>query len=430
MKSLEIVIVTYNWPPRNAIGTHRPYAWARYWSEAGAKVTVVTSKKLAFDEPLDMALPNLEGVTVLSIPYGGVSKGLSDILLKFQFLRNQARKFNAWLGRNTGRRHDPRLAWHAAARDVVTQLAAKSDVVVSTYGPSAAHLIGCEMKKANPSLFWVADYRDLWSQHHRAELTERQREDLREIELATVGHYADSISVVSEDMVEQLGEMLATAVWMIPNGFDIDLALVRERLQAPVLKPNGALRIVYTGTIYKGHQDPVPLLNALVNLGRRGELIGKNVTVDFYGARVGAAQELAQDPKYAPFIRIMGHVSRQEALVAQRNAGLLLLLESSDPSGAWILPGKMFEYIAAGRPILCIGSRRDFQIGKVLSTTGTGVIFMQKEQVELEAALLQTLSGAGIYDSYRPDFEQVFQFSRKRTSEEFLKLLRAASINR
>ena len=56
---MRIVIVTYNWPPRNAIGTHRPYSWARYWSEAGAKITVLTAAKHAFDAPLDLYLPNI-----------------------------------------------------------------------------------------------------------------------------------------------------------------------------------------------------------------------------------------------------------------------------------------------------------------------------------------------------------------------------------
>lgn len=427
---MHIAIVTYNWPPRNAIGTHRPYAWARYWSEAGAKVTVVTSEKQAFDEPLDMPLPDLEGVKVLSVPYGRVGGGLINRLLKSQRVREKAKKVKSWITRSTGSRHDPRRAWHTAARRVATQLAAECDVVVSTYGPSAAHRIACDMKKANPSVHWVADYRDLWSQQHLGEATESQLEDLRETELATVGRYADSLSAVSEDMVEQLGDLMSKPVRMFPNGFDIDADLVRERLQAPVRKPGGTLRIVYTGMIYKGHRDPVPLLDAFANLAAKGEITAESATVDFYGTRVEVARELSQIPKYAPFIRIMGHVSRQEALKAQRNAGLLLLLESSEPEARGVLTGKIFEYIAAGRPILCIGSRPDFEIGKVLKATGTGMVYMKNEEAALEEVLLQTLSGAGLYDSYRPDFEQVSRFSRKRISDEFLEVLKTASADR
>ena len=45
MRKLRITIVTYDWPPRNSIGTHRPYSWARYWCENGQDVTVLTAKK-------------------------------------------------------------------------------------------------------------------------------------------------------------------------------------------------------------------------------------------------------------------------------------------------------------------------------------------------------------------------------------------------
>lgn len=45
MNKLNVVIVTYSWPPRNSISTHRPYSWAKYWSKIGAKVTVLTAKK-------------------------------------------------------------------------------------------------------------------------------------------------------------------------------------------------------------------------------------------------------------------------------------------------------------------------------------------------------------------------------------------------
>ncbi|MCP1198059.1 hypothetical protein [Notoacmeibacter sp. MSK16QG-6] len=427
MSPLRIAIVTYNWPPRNAIGTHRPYAWARYWSEAGAVVTVLTSVKQVFDEPLDMPLPYLDGVGVVSISYGGVRSGLINRLLKFQRARNLAKKVKSWLARSVGTNRDPRLAWRAAARDTAIRLATECDVVVSTYGPSASHLIASDMKKANPSLHWVADYRDLWSQKHLGEVTERSRNESRETELAAVGRYADSLTAVSNDMVQQLGDLTSKPVRMFPNGFDIDEDLVRKRLREPIRQPIGTLRIVYTGMIYKGHRDPVPLLDALASLAAKGKLAPESVTVDFYGARVDVARELSQNPKYAPFIRVMGHVSRQQALDAQRNAWLLLLLESSETEARGVLTGKIFEYIAAGRPILCVGSRPDFEIGRVLSQTGTGTVFAKNEQVRLEGAISETLSGRGLYDSYRPNFQQVLRFSRKRISFEFLEMLEGTS---
>ena len=82
MKTKSILIVTYDWMPRNSIAVHRPYAWAKYWSLAGLKITVLTAKKYAYDEPLDLGLPVLDAVKVIEIPYrseGSLNKNTSNI---------------------------------------------------------------------------------------------------------------------------------------------------------------------------------------------------------------------------------------------------------------------------------------------------------------------------------------------------------------
>lgn len=416
---MNIIIVSYNWPPRNAIGTHRPYAWARHWSEAGASVTVLTSQKQPFDEPLDLYLPPLDGVEVIEISSAGAMSILGK-LLKSQGMRRIARRLKAWIGQRSVVVNEPRMAWRGAANTRAVQLAAKADVVVSTFGPAAAHLIGYDMKVANPNLFWVADYRDLWSQRHTTVISEDIREKSRQLEKDTVGSYADMLSAVSRDMVEQLTSFLGKVTLELPNGFDIDEAFIRETLAGRPARPEGPLRIAYTGMIYEGHRDPTPLLDALVDLQAAEALDIGEVTIDFYGARVDLAKRLAQNPAYAPFIRLMGHVTREEALAAQRGAGLLLLLESAAPEAKGVLTGKLFEYIVAGRPILCVGSRPEYEIGHVLRKTGTGRVFGPDNYRELKDLLEKTIYGRGIFDEYSADIDEILKYSRKNQSEYFL----------
>ena len=87
MKRLKITIITYSWPPRNSMSTHRPYSWARYWSEKGADVTVITAKKKIFDHPLDMELPKLEGVKVIEVSYNVKWSGLVNAPLKYSIIK-------------------------------------------------------------------------------------------------------------------------------------------------------------------------------------------------------------------------------------------------------------------------------------------------------------------------------------------------------
>ena len=205
---MRIVIVTYNWPPRNSISTHRPYSWASYWSKKGAKVTVLTAEKQTFDEPLDMALPDLEGVNVIQVPYVDLFNLLPIKLVKFPFILNIAKKIKLWQIRNLGISWDPRKAWSLAAASIAARLAMKNDIVVSTFGPSSAHVIACKMKKINPSLFWVADYRDLWSDNPNLVGSRSGRIDkIRRDEISTVGAYADCVTAVSEDMVQKLSKL-------------------------------------------------------------------------------------------------------------------------------------------------------------------------------------------------------------------------------
>ena len=69
MKKLKIVIISYSCTPRNAISVHRP-SWARYWSENGHEVTVLTAKKQSYDQPLDLDFPILDKVKVIELSYG------------------------------------------------------------------------------------------------------------------------------------------------------------------------------------------------------------------------------------------------------------------------------------------------------------------------------------------------------------------------
>lgn len=424
MKPLKIVIVTYNWPPRNAIGTHRPYAWAKRWSELGASVTVLTAQKHPYDAPLDLDLPPLPGVGIEEVAYGSTVAKLGGGMLRDGPTRQFAKTLVGWFRSRFGVNADIREKWQAAARQRALQLSEKSDIVVSTYGPAASHLIAFEMKQHNPALFWVADYRDLWSQRHTVELTERHRARERQLEVSSVGEGADLLTAVSHDMVEQLDKLTGKPVLLVRNGFDIEEDMLRKRLKMKASRFSAPLRLVHTGTLYEGLRDPEPLLAALAALLNEGKIAEGEISVDFYGARIDPARRLAKNPQYAPFIRLMGHVPRAEALKAQQQADLLLLLESPDPRARGVLTGKVFEYIASGTPVLSLGSLADYEIPKLLSETGTGISFSYDNTVALKQFLVQCLDGVSQATAYRPDLSKIMHYSRHRQADELYTELR------
>lgn len=415
---MNVVILTYDWPPRNAVSVHRPYSWAKYLAERGVDVTVLTAAKRSFDEPLDLQLSTLP-VTVLEIPYSG-GFGLADWFLRLSAFRKLARRLKTFVTRKTNRLIDPRAPWRGAAQPHALRLAPIADFVISTCAPGFVHLLGMDMKKANPRLQWIADYRDLWSQSYTNEVTQSVRRSMREQERLSVGLYADRITAVSEDLSSKLSRFLNKPVHTITNGFDVDEQEVMERLIERYKPKTGPIRIVYTGKIYEGHQNPEPLFAAIADLIQTRRIAHDEITVDFYGSRVGVAEELAKQPRFAPFVRLMGHVERGKALEAQCNATALLLMESSHPRARGVLTGKLFEYIASGRPILCIGSRPEYEIGQVLRKTGTGIVIGPNEIPDLPSRLLEIIEHPENLSWYKPSVDSILHYSRRRLAHQFI----------
>jgi hypothetical protein len=420
---MHIFIISYDWPPRNAISVHRPYSWARYWVEMGMRVTVLTARKRSFDEPLDLVLPELSpSVRIIEVPYGSTIEGPYSVL-KSVVLRTLARRTKALLFRILNIYIDPRQPWFKEALPYALSWADEVGCVVSTYPTASAHLLAYEMKQANPKLRWIADYRDLWSQSQYYRNSEKTFLRMSRLEANTVGHAADIITTVSEDFKTQLENFLLKRVIVNANGFDHDEQEVRSTLSN--IKRNSykhdfePFRIVYTGTVYS-NRDPTPLFDAINDLLRTGEIRNGSVTVDFYGERLGEVIKLSRRKDYSSFIRIMGHVSREVALDAQRRAGALLLMEGSDESDRGVLTGKIFEYLVAGRPIICIGSSINFEIGQVLKKSRTGLVVEKNNLDKLPIFLIDLIRNPTGVDWFSPDIPEIINYSRRRLAIQYL----------
>jgi len=417
-----ILIVTYNWPPRNAIGTHRPYSWAKHFSETGIRVTVLTSRKHDFDSPLDLDLPLIAGVKVIEVPY--LETTLRQIHAgKINKMTRLLKRAISVLRYLLPLDVDIRNQWGHKCYPLLESIAHNTDVIISTYGPAASHLIANDIKKLKPSILWIADYRDLWSFNPNRSANKLRSFFERQSEGSTVMKSADKITVVSNDMTEVIKSRFNRESFVIANGFDEEEQLVRDRLTSSSRKLiQGTFRFVYTGTVYKDSRNPAPLLHALAQLKSKGKL-AKMVTVNFYGSRLEPVNELNKNPLLKPFIRIMGHATRTECIKAQREANALLLMESSDISARGVLTGKVFEYIVSGTPILCIGSDPEYEIGRLLGITRTGLVYGPKQTNGLSQLIMDTIDGRGLYEYYRPDLDEILQYSRKRLAEKMLNLI-------
>jgi len=106
--------------------------------------------------------------------------------------------------------------------------------------------------------------------------------------------------------------------------------------------------------LYEGKRDPTPLFRAVRSLGDKG----KRIDVSFFGSDGSLARQLARTAGVEEQVRTFGEIPYEEALDAQAGADLLLLLLWNKPGEEGVLPGKLFEYMGATRPVLAVGTSR------------------------------------------------------------------------
>jgi hypothetical protein len=194
---------------------------------------------------------------------------------------------------------------------------------------------------------WVAEFRDRWSDDPYVERP-RWRQGLeRRLERRIVGS-ARAIVTVSEPWAERYAAAYGRPVLVVLNGFDPDDYAGRESAGA---MGSPFLEIVYTGGIYPGRRDPTPLFHAIA---RSGELRSA-VRVRFYGTSREHALPLAAAAGAQDQVVVHPHLPRREIAAIQQRADVLLLMQWNDPREQGNLPGKLFEYLGARRPILGLG---------------------------------------------------------------------------
>ncbi len=262
------------------------------------------------------------------------------------------------------------------------------ELIFVTMSPFQDAEIAAELSRRN-NLPWIADLRDPWAldefQIYRT-FWHRRREMRRMRDaLASATGIIMNTPVARERLTQTFPEFRGKLVTSITNGFDED-KFPRESGRAR----NSRFRIVHTGTFHTrlGLQQssnesmfrllgrcwsgvrllprsPFYLLKALENVATNDPGFMDNIEVVFAGVMGDSDRKLIEESKVARSILVTGYVGHNESVDYTRSADLLFLpLHSVGACGrASIVPGKAYEYIASGNPILGAlppGDARDF----------------------------------------------------------------------
>ncbi len=352
---MNILIVSFYFPPFHAVGAIRVGKTAKYLTKMGHQVKIITADEPPLMSDLQVELDEKE---IVRVPYYDVNApvqwllgGKRSVAIKGYERAGSLPKFIRVLGywyKDLVNLPDGQIGWYPFAVQAGKKLLSewKADVILASSPPLTSFLVARKLSQLY-KVPWVADFRDLWADNYNADLYQSflRRALDRKIEKYTVSS-ASALITVSQPLADTLKKKFMQPIGVITNGYDeVDYPSEQPSLKTP------KVRIVYTGTIYPTKKDPTPLFEALVLLGEEA----KNVEVVFYGKNNKIIQELAERYHVEHLVQCYDTVRYKESLRQQINADLLLLLIFNSPAERGVMTAKFFEYLGSRKKILLIG---------------------------------------------------------------------------
>jgi len=258
---------------------------------------------------------------------------------------------------------DERMGWFLRALPPALRLCRhwRPDLIYASSPPATTLALAWALRRIC-RVPWVAEIRDRWADDPYTSRPDWRRRLERRLEDVILSS-ASGLVAVSQTWAEFYGTRYRVPTAVVYNGFDPDA----YRHAGTSGGEAGLLRIVYTGSVYAG-RDPTPLWQALAGMGRDAE----NVRVEFYGAKrlevLPGATRLGVDH----LVSVQEYVPHDEAVRLQCGADILLMLQWDNPSEAGNLPGKLFEYLGARRPILALGYDGG-EMARIIRERGAGL---------------------------------------------------------
>jgi glycosyltransferase involved in cell wall biosynthesis len=275
---------------------------------------------------------------------------------------------------------DENVSWNLTAIPAAIRLvrAHGIDVVITTSPPNSIHLVGAAVKRATGAR-WVADLRDspVGHVHRRSESAAVRAKEKVDLGIAKlVARSADAIVGVADFISDEVRALEPRGrVVTIPNGSDFD------DFEGLAYTPGERLRVTHAGSFF-GKRDPRPFLQALHDSRL-------DVRARFLGDFRSADREWAEGLGLGDRLELIPYAPRATSLALQRDSeALLLLIPDAGGRGKGVLSGKVFEYIAAGRPILA-AVPPDGAAADLIRETGAGIVAAPDDVDALREALAE-----------------------------------------
>ena len=395
--SNKVLIITYYWPPSGGAGVQRWLKFSKYLPLYGWQPVILTvdPEYAAYPVTDNSLLKNLSSELEIHltratdyfaiykkdktrIPAAGFAYNI-DNTLKGRILRFIRGNFFL---------PDPRRGWNKYAFKKACELIESGNIthVITTSPPHSTQLIGLKIKKKYPGINWIADLRDPWTDIYYYNLfyptfISKLIDSAYE---KKVLNKADKIVTVGSSLKALFSSKLCGAenkITVITNGFDDDDFAGLDSSSPEIFT------ISYTGTLSDTYPVTV-FLDALDFIREEGY----NYRLKFIGTVTPKQKDLILSRSGAAPVEFISYVDHPTAIKYMLETSVLLLIIPVHKSNRSIITGKIFEYIASGKPIVCVGPP-DGDAAEILKETGHGRMFSYSDSKGIKEYMTTLILG-------------------------------------
>lgn len=388
----EVLIITYYWPPSGGIGVQRWLKFTKYLPSAGWIPVILTVKpecaaypftdtSLYGDVPLDVDIFRTRATNYFSlyskdkskIPASGFAN-FSDNSFKGKLLRFI--RGNLFIP-------DPRKGWNRYAYKKACEIIRTKNIkhIITTSPPHSTQLIGLRLKRKFKDIKWIADLRDPWTDIYYSKMfyptyLSRTINASYEKKVLRNADYVTTVGVVLGRLFASKEPGIEQKIKFLPTGYD------ESDFNNKTGKTPGRFTISHVGTI--SEYNPIEgLLKALAEV----QAAGFDFVLKFTGSINQSQRDLVEKYLKKENVEFIPYVAHDEAIQIMLDSSLLLLIIGENINNRAFISGKIFEYLASGKPILCLGPE-DGEAAMLISRHKQGSTFSYNDVTSIKNCII------------------------------------------
>ncbi len=413
----KVLIITYYWPPSGGAGVQRWVKFSKYLPEFDIEPIVLTVKDGTYPL-LDKSLFNdisqdlkvfkaiaIEPYNIFASITGKSSAQVSTPSTAFTPDGSFLKKLGIWVRSNLFI-PDARIGWvpfaYRKAKRIIKEL--NIDTIITTGPPNSTHLIGSKLKSNNSNLRWIMDMRDPWSKIFFNETLPRTKfAKNRDIYLEKKAlRLANQVILASESMLPVQKGIYDREYLIINNGFDHSEFTAIEGSES-----NTLFVIKYIGSMTES-AIPYNFFKALQTLDNKSK---ERIRIEFFGSINDKVIDMIKSHDLNDIVSFNGYLPHLEAKKEMQTADLLLLVIPNTINNELIITGKIFDYIGAQKPILCIGPKNG-DAARLIEKYNIGLNFDYDEIEPIKAEIKNLLESDNVAYTYWSGDLKTHPFSR------------------